>query len=71
MAEAKPVADACAVVGAGEQTNFIELGPVWISAKGNLTFTMHTEPLAWRDGYPRRIVISQRKDARIEVKRNG
>ena len=71
MSGEKPVGDAAAVLD-GEETHavFVDLGPVWLTEKGNLTFTMHAEPLAWRDaGAPRRVVIRPRKGVAIVVNR--
>lgn len=70
MSGEQPAGDAAAVVTDGDETHFIDLGPVWVTEKGNLTFTMHAEPLAWRAGAPRRVVIRPRRDVKIEIKRD-
>jgi hypothetical protein len=69
----KPWGYAQAVVpGGNEKDEWVELGPVWRTEKGNLTFTLRTEPLAWRDiRTPRRIVITQASEPKSEPQGRG
>lgn len=65
-----PVADLCAII---EERNvdphgnvkavdrFVELCPLWRTEKGNLSGTLHSEPVQWRSpGVMRRLVIRMR-----------
>jgi len=62
-----PEGDALAIIptinASGEKdTLTLELGPVWRSDKGNLTFKLHLFPLQWLDpNHPRTIVIKMRE----------
>lgn len=63
---AQPEGDALAVLpyinAQGEKdSRMVELGPVWRSERGNLTFRLDMMPLAWLDpNHPRTIVIKMR-----------
>lgn len=64
----QPEADALAVLpfttADGERdSRMVELGPVWRSERGNLTFRLQLWPLQWDDpAHDRTIVIKMRGD---------
>lgn len=40
----------------------VELGPVWATKRGNLSFELKTEPLRWRNpNCPRRLLLVVRR----------
>ena len=50
----KPVADAIALVGDGDDTQWIEVGPVFKNKDGSLFVEMRVEPIAWQSPRCRR-----------------
>ena len=68
----KPVGDLLAIVPRvdarrGEKdSDFVSLGPAWLTDKGHLMVTMLSEPLAWKDPTcPRRVLVRLRDDVRL------
>ena len=59
----QPMGDLFAIVSDdGEQLDTVELGAVWESDKGALTFELRTWPVAWTDHRKkRRMMILPRK----------
>lgn len=61
----KPVGDVFAIIGDGDDARWIKLAPVWENRDGSQSFTLDTEPVAWRDpNCVRRIQIREREDDR-------
>lgn len=67
MSDNKPVADVTAILGDGDASRFVQIGAVFVTKKGNLSFTLDAEPTEWRGTAPRRCVITARKGWNIEV----
>jgi len=62
----KPWGDAYAIKPArdADKDQWLQLGPVWESERGNFSFTLDLEPLHWRQaGAERRIIITRRQPA--------
>ena len=64
-----PEADALAVIpyvtADGERdTRMVELGPVWRSERGNLTFKLQLWPLQWDDPQHDRTIVIKMREAK-------
>lgn len=61
---APPYGDALAMVHrAGEdEAKPIQIGAVWMSERGNLTFHLDLFPLAWLDPHARRTIVIKKRE---------
>lgn len=69
MSSKRPVANLVALVeGPNDKTRYLEIGALWVTAKGTLSGTIELEPVAWKDpAVPRNVIISPLKDVTIRV----
>lgn len=71
----RPVGDIVAIVdrlGRRGESDFVRIAPVWESEKGNLSFTLNVEPIAWRNALARRSCMFRCADGvRHVVRREG
>lgn len=70
-----PWGNAQAVIQArdeSEKDRWIDLGPVWQNESGSFSFTLESEPLAWRNpNTVRRIVIQKRREPQTTQQQTG
>lgn len=60
-----PWGDAKAVIERDKKTVWVTLGPVWETESGGLSFTLESEPFAWRSpNAERRIIITKRDESK-------
>lgn len=68
----RPVGDAMAMIERDRnKTDFAPLGPVWLSERGNLTLTMLSEPLEWRNPQTRRTILIRMREGVQVVQQGG